>query len=175
MCMMVRSWKSDKPYFKAQFSQQCNCGQFILPFFLLFFFFPKPLNIQLYILAASASGCAYFTFQSSHFLVLKTLLFLWLNKISLFIVKHSSLHMVTEGKYYINVISTSWRDLSYVLFFFFLRKINPELTTANPPLFAEDWPWANICARLPQLYSGTPTTAWLLPSSAMCAPGIRTS
>ena len=26
-------------------------------------------------------------------------------------------------------------------FFFFLRKISPELTTANPPLFAEDdWP-----------------------------------
>ena len=28
-----------------------------------------------------------------------------------------------------------------VLFLFFLRKISPELTTANPPLFAEeDWP-----------------------------------
>ncbi len=28
-----------------------------------------------------------------------------------------------------------------LLFFFFLRKISPELTTANPPLFAEeDWP-----------------------------------
>ena len=28
-----------------------------------------------------------------------------------------------------------------LLLFFFLRKINPELTTANPPLFAEeDWP-----------------------------------
>ena len=36
---------------------------------------------------------------------------------------------------------------------FFLRKISPELTTADPPLFAEeDWPWANIHARLPLLY-----------------------
>ena len=31
--------------------------------------------------------------------------------------------------------------LSFFLFFFFLRKISPELTAANPPLFAEeDWP-----------------------------------
>ena len=30
---------------------------------------------------------------------------------------------------------------AYDFFFFFLRKINPELTAANPPLFAEeDWP-----------------------------------
>ncbi|WP_220492936.1 hypothetical protein, partial [Klebsiella pneumoniae] len=45
--------------------------------------------------------------------------------------------------------AASWEEhvkresLSYVLsfFFFFLRKISPELTTANPPLFAEeDWP-----------------------------------
>ena len=41
----------------------------------------------------------------------------------------------------------------YVLFFF-LRKISPELTTANLPLFAEeDWPWANIHARLPLFYT----------------------
>ena len=33
---------------------------------------------------------------------------------------------------------------------FFLRKISPELTTANPPLFAEEnWPWANIHAHFP--------------------------
>ena len=38
--------------------------------------------------------------------------------------------------------------------FFLLRKISPELTTANPPLFAEeDWPWANICAHLLLLYT----------------------
>ena len=30
---------------------------------------------------------------------------------------------------------------SNFFFFFFLRKISPELTTARPPLFAEeDWP-----------------------------------
>ena len=39
-------------------------------------------------------------------------------------------------------------------FFFFLRKISPELTSAtNPPLFAEeDWPWANVYAHLPLLH-----------------------
>ena len=39
-------------------------------------------------------------------------------------------------------------------FFFFLRKISPELTSsANPPLFAEeDWPWADIYAHLSLLY-----------------------
>ena len=40
------------------------------------------------------------------------------------------------------------------IFFFFLRKINPELTTADPPLFAEeDWPWANIHAHVLLLYT----------------------
>ena len=37
--------------------------------------------------------------------------------------------------------------------FFFFRKISPELTATNPPLFAEeDWPWANIHVHLPLLY-----------------------
>ena len=37
--------------------------------------------------------------------------------------------------------------------FFFLRKVSPELTAANPPLFAEeDWPWASIHAHPPLLY-----------------------
>ena len=50
-----------------------------------------------------------------------------------------------------------------VLFlFFFPRKINPELTAANPPLFAEeDWPWANIRAHFLYFTCRTPTTAWL--------------
>ena len=35
-----------------------------------------------------------------------------------------------------------------------VRKISPELTTANPPLFAEEgWPWASICAHLRVLYT----------------------
>ena len=35
----------------------------------------------------------------------------------------------------------------------FFRKISPELTAANPPLFAEEaWPWANIHAHLPLVY-----------------------
>ena len=38
-------------------------------------------------------------------------------------------------------------------FFVFGGMISPELTTANPPLYAEeDWPWANIHARLSLLY-----------------------
>ena len=50
----------------------------------------------------------------------------------------------------------------------FLRKINPELTSAtNPPLFAEeDWPWAHIPAHLPLLYLWDAATVWL---------GIQTS
>ena len=43
----------------------------------------------------------------------------------------------------------SFGCLFFLSFFFFLRKISPELTTANPPLFAEeDWPWSNIHAHL---------------------------
>ena len=39
------------------------------------------------------------------------------------------------------------------LFLFFFRKISPELTAANPPLFAEeDWPRADIRAHLPLVY-----------------------
>ena len=46
-------------------------------------------------------------------------------------------------------------SLSFFSFFFFLRKISPELTSAaNPSLFhEEDWPWANIRAHLPLLYT----------------------
>ena len=37
---------------------------------------------------------------------------------------------------------------------FFLRKISSELTTATPPPFSEeDWPWVNIHAHLPPLYT----------------------
>ena len=44
-------------------------------------------------------------------------------------------------------------QLLQVIVFCFLRKISPELTTANLPLFAEeDWPWGNIHAHLPLLY-----------------------
>ena len=59
------------------------------------------------------------------------------------------------------------------MFFFFLRKISPELTAANPPLFAEE-DWAELTSMPIFLYfiCGTPTTAWLLPSGAMSAPGI---
>ena len=41
----------------------------------------------------------------------------------------------------------------YLFSFFFLRKISPELTATNPPLFAdEDWPWAKIHAHPSLLY-----------------------
>ena len=49
-------------------------------------------------------------------------------------------------------IRWTWPEYSS-FFFYFLRKISPELTTANLPLFAkEDWPWANIHAHLPPFY-----------------------
>ena len=47
------------------------------------------------------------------------------------------------------------KDLKcYQTYFFFCRKIRPELTSAaNLPLFAEeDWTWANIRAHLPLFY-----------------------
>ena len=49
------------------------------------------------------------------------------------------------------------------LFLLLLRKISPEVTSANPTLFAaEDWPWANIHAHLPlHFICGTLATAWL--------------
>ena len=61
-------------------------------------------------------------------------------------------------------------------FFFFLRKISPELTSAaNPPLFTEeDLPWANIRAHLPPLYMWHAYHSMALPSGAMSAPGIQT-
>ena len=61
-------------------------------------------------------------------------------------------------------------------FFFFLRKMSPELTSAaNSPLFAEEhWPWAYIRAHASStLYVGH-LLQHGLPSSAMFAPGIRT-
>ena len=66
-------------------------------------------------------------------------------------------------------------------FFFFWRKIHPELTSAaNPPLFAEeDWPWANIHAHLPQLYMWNPyhsmacqAVPCLHPGSEPVKPGL---
>ena len=42
----------------------------------------------------------------------------------------------------------------FIYLFYFLKKISPELTAANPPLFAEEgWPWVNIRAHLPLLYT----------------------
>ena len=48
----------------------------------------------------------------------------------------------------------SWESASQLSFFFFLRKISPDLISAtNPPHFAEeDWPRADICAHLLLLY-----------------------
>ena len=57
---------------------------------------------------------------------------------------------------------------------FFLRKISPELTAANPPLFAEeDWPWANIVPIFLYFICGCPPEHGV-PSSAVSAPGMRT-
>ena len=37
--------------------------------------------------------------------------------------------------------------------FIFLRKISPELSTTNPLFAEENWPWVNIHAHLPLLYT----------------------
>ena len=43
----------------------------------------------------------------------------------------------------------------------FLRKFSPELTTANPPLFAEEeWPELTSVPILLYFLCGTPTAAW---------------
>ena len=56
----------------------------------------------------------------------------------------------TEGFFHLLALFTV---CIFLFFFFFLRNISPELTSANPPLLSkEDWPWANICAHLPPLY-----------------------
>ena len=59
--------------------------------------------------------------------------------------------------------------------FSLLRKISPELTAANPPLFAEeDWPCANPCPSSSTLYMGCLPQHGFLPSSDISAPGIWT-
>ena len=57
------------------------------------------------------------------------------------------LHLVMKCAILLRIAKLLW-DWSIVVFFF-LRKISPELTTSNLPLFAEeDWSWANIHAHL---------------------------
>ena len=56
-----------------------------------------------------------------------------------------------------------------------MRKIGPELTSTNPPLFAEeDWSWANNCAHLPPHYMGCRHNM-ARQAVHWCAPGIQTS
>ena len=62
--------------------------------------------------------------------------------------------------------------------FFFLRKISPELTVANPSLFAEDdWPWANILesreqdCRIAYKCWVTTLSSWKIPVSLYKALG----
>ena len=51
-------------------------------------------------------------------------------------------------------VTSNFFKVYFLNIFFFLRKISLELTAANPPVFAEeDWPWANIHAHLPLLYT----------------------
>ena len=40
-----------------------------------------------------------------------------------------------------HMLSNMFSKVAHFVLFFFLRKISPELTSVNPPLFAEeDWP-----------------------------------
>ena len=64
--------------------------------------------------------------------------------------------------------------LTQLLFFFFLRKISPELTTASPLLFLrKTGPELTSIPIFLYIRCGTPTTAWLLPSGTMSTPRIR--
>ena len=52
-------------------------------------------------------------------------------------ILYSSVDHHSEFRFYSVYTGKPLQDL----FLFFLRKISPELTSANPPLFAEeDWP-----------------------------------
>ena len=62
----------------------------------------------------------------------------------------------------ISFLSTKMKEPDWKTFFFFWfllvlffwRKISPQLTTASPPLFAEEaWLWANVHAHLPLVYT----------------------
>ena len=56
-------------------------------------------------------------------------------------------------------LSSSHFVFSSFYFYFFLRKISPELTTASPPLFAEEaWPCASIMPIFLYFLCGTPAT-----------------
>ena len=66
---------------------------------------------------------------------------------------HSSLSLWVFPESHPMLFSPMQPLASMCYFFFFWRKISPELTAANPPLFAEeDWPWPNIHAHLPLFY-----------------------
>ena len=67
-------------------------------------------------------------------------------------------------------------ESDFILFFIFLRKITPELTSATLLLFfaEEDCPWANLYAHLPLFYVGCLPQHGLT-SGAMSTPRIRTS
>ena len=69
---------------------------------------------------------------------------------SSFLCLHSSTHFSLSGIFLFIIfycfllcspLSLNFLQLYSLFYFFFLRKIIPELTAANPPLFAEeDWP-----------------------------------
>ena len=83
---------------------------------------------------------------------------------------------VSQGYLYLQRGIETWIFHFLVsLFFWGGGKISPELTAANLPLSAEeDWPWANIHAHLPLLYTWDAYHSMALPSSAMSTPRIWT-
>ena len=94
------------------------------------------------------------------FAYLSEIMFCWcLRKLSLYYINDTRNWMSS-------ILNSSCCPLKrpFTFFLFFLRKISPELSAANPPLFAEeDSSWANIHAFLPLFFCicETPTTAWL--------------
>ena len=66
--------------------------------------------------------------------------------------------------------------MNTLLAFMFLRKLSPQLTFANPPLFSEEnWPWANNCARLPLLYMWDACHGMAWQAMRRSVPRIKTS
>ena len=99
---------------------------------------------------------------------------LWklLKKERYFLLIHMSFNVDSDVPEYSLILTCRW-FITFLFFFLFLRKISPELTTANRPLFAEeDWPWAP-CPSSSTLYVGR-LPQHGVPSGAMSAPGIRT-
>ena len=97
-----------------------------------------------------------FSSKPSSACVVDLIAFLWpLRTLIIFLCAYWSLTYLLLRNIWPHLLPTfKIESFVFFVFCFFLRKISPELTTTNPPFFAEeDWPWANVHAHLPLLYA----------------------